>query len=782
MDQVSRFIRGAEDLHKLLDQTGKPGVAVLGSFNSGKSTLINGLLGAEISRVGIIPTTHCLLAFDYGHTFGASYTRDRQNLSFQHIDQLHSFLESGLKNPAGRVFIEYPSLLLRKCRLIDTPGIDGSGDAMLYAEQAATEADQIIYLFHQRGIEDLNRLFLYKLAGIWQKKDINKLSFWLNCNHGLCDGTSLETTRNVLREIFLNPVKCNAINTRDPASIEIVNLYLQVELAKDTCRQAGRQLKKLDHALPERLAKAARIKEDTAFLSEFWRVQETSRLILETGNLLHSLPAVAGELEHKLSAATLTNLDGRHKKSGGQAYRPKTTGIAETRKRLLDLAGDLLADKTTNGLIDLAAVERIAREIRIERFTVVCLGGFSTGKTTFINALLKEDLLPTADGPTTTAVTRVTYGLNKKATVRYPLQITLNTCGQVGDKIGLYREQLQALERWLARGNNTVASVECAAGGLFQRLDRQEVLEQIQRLKECFAAGTFALTPGNRRIPGAFKLISRKIIKRKPLVEQVRVTFKDTWSSQFSLDEQSGRDQFKKALSPGNAFRIDQVVVEYPLEFLRHVDFLDTPGLDWIQKHHYQKTSDMVRQSTTYLIFLNSKHVLNQMDRQHFQNLFLPQLDHSLQNLTTREREKYFFVINYADILNMHEREAVCNFVRRNLGTSGGRYSPYAGTPNIFLISALKALSGDDACNLNPLLKAVEEGILKYRGADFYLEKTAELLELLHEASRLAAKAYNDKKACGNVKVKLRKALETMREYRRRLKEIRSSISPSKPP
>ena len=782
MGQVNRFVREVEDLYELLDQAAKPCVAVLGSFNSGKSTLVNALLGAEVSPVGVLPTTNCLVAFDYGHTFRANYTGLKQNLSFQNMEQLRSFLESGVKTPAGRVSIAYISPLLKKCRLVDTPGIDGAYDAALLAEQAATEADQVIYLFHQRGIEDFNRLFLYKLAEIWKKKDINKLSFWLNCNHGLCDGSSLETTRAVLREIFLSPVRCYTINTHDSASLEAVNLFLQVELARDTCRRAYGRLKKLDQELPERISKVVKMKEETVFLSEFWRVQETSRGILKTGKLLQSLPAVAGELEHTLRTANLANLLAGPQKTGGLICRPKTTCMKENQKRLLALTAALLAEKTAAGFIDLPAVAMIAREIQSERFSVATWGGFSTGKTTFLNALLKEDILPAADGPTTKAVTRITYGPEKRATVHFPLQITLNICEQVGEKVGIYREQMQALEGWLAPGNDAVASVECTVGGFFRLFDRQEVLKRIQRMKEHFAAGAFTRTAANSRIPGVFRLISQKANKRNHFLEQVRVTFKDARSAAFDLSEQSGREQFRKVLGPENAFRLEQVVVEHPSEFLRFADFLDTPGLDWIQKHHYPKTIGLIRQSDAHLVFFNGKHILNQMERQNFQTLFPPQADAAFQNLTARESGKYFFIINFADVLGLAEREAVCNFVRRNLRSPNGKYVPASGTPNIFLISALKALSGEDTHSMGSLLKALEEGIFQYRAASFYLDKIAALLGILNEASRRAAKAYLERNASGSVKVKLRKVQDTLRDYRSRLKEMRGSVSPAKPP
>lgn len=781
MNQVNQFIRGVESLYDLLEPDKKPCVTVLGSFNSGKSTLVNGLLGVEVSPVGVVPTTDCLVILDYGRVFRARYNGIRQNLSFEHMEQLHSFLRSGLKKPAGRIFIEYPSPLLKKCRLVDTPGIDSSYEAGLLAEQAATEADQVIYLFHQRGIEDLNRLFLYKLAKVWKKKDLNMLSFWLNCNRGLNDGSSLESTRGVLREIFMSPVRCNTINTHNPASLEAVNLFLQANLARHTCRQAFKLLKKLDNELPGQINKAVRMKDDLVFLSEFWKAQETSQLILESGKLLNSLPSVSSKIEHILETANLINLGEAHKKPGGQVYRPKTTSVATCRNKLLALTGDLLAEKTIKNLIDFAAVENIACEIRAERFTVALLGGFSTGKTTFLNALLKENLFPTADGPTTTAVTRITYGPCKKATIHFPLQITMSICEQVQDKYGVYREQLQALERWLAPGSSDVAYVESSSEGSFQLLDRQEALKQVSQIKEYFAAGCFSQTATNRRVPGIFRLISPKAYKKTSFPEQIRVTFRDARVSEFDLSSESGREQFRKTLGPENMFRIEQVVVEHPSEYLRHADFLDTPGLDWIQKHHYQKTSSLIRHCNTFLIFLNGKHILNQMDQQNFKILFTNDPGTDFKFLPPQEKGKYFFVINFADTLNFAEQEAVCNFVRRNLGTPTGIYTPASGAPNIFLISALRAFSGDDTTNMSNLLKALEESIQKYRAKEFYMDKIAALLGILDEAS-LKAKALHEGGISGNGKVALRKARETLRDYRRRLKEIRSLISPAKPP
>ena len=51
-----------------------------------------------------------------------------------------------------------------------------------------------------------------------------------------------------------------------------------------------------------------------------------------------------------------------------------------------------------------------------ERFSVVVLGEFNHGKSTFINALLGTPLLPTGITPTTALLAHVTHGARAGAT------------------------------------------------------------------------------------------------------------------------------------------------------------------------------------------------------------------------------------------------------------------------------------------------------------------------------------------------------------------------------
>jgi small GTP-binding protein len=74
------------------------------------------------------------------------------------------------------------------------------------------------------------------------------------------------------------------------------------------------------------------------------------------------------------------------------------------------------------GRAGLALLERDIRETRLpklddERYTVVVLGEFNHGKSTFINALLGAPVLPTGITPTTAVLAHVTHGARAGATL-----------------------------------------------------------------------------------------------------------------------------------------------------------------------------------------------------------------------------------------------------------------------------------------------------------------------------------------------------------------------------
>lgn len=87
--------------------------------------------------------------------------------------------------------------------------------------------------------------------------------------------------------------------------------------------------------------------------------------------------------------------------------------LAELREReirLLHDIGDVLARLSPEGEVDRGRLRDVAEDLRTLFLMVVVVGEFNAGKSTFINALLGDDLLPTGITPTTEVIELIRYG------------------------------------------------------------------------------------------------------------------------------------------------------------------------------------------------------------------------------------------------------------------------------------------------------------------------------------------------------------------------------------
>lgn len=117
----------------------------------------------------------------------------------------------------------------------------------------------------------------------------------------------------------------------------------------------------------------------------------------------------------------------------------------EIKATLCGIFEDLAARAASAGLQSTARDIREARlpKLQEERFSLVVLGEFNHGKSTFLNAFLKEDLLPMGATPTTAAVAEIRHG------DRFAAQ----AISESGQKKKLSRE---VVGEWL-RGNEVFA-------------------------------------------------------------------------------------------------------------------------------------------------------------------------------------------------------------------------------------------------------------------------------------------------------------------------------------
>jgi small GTP-binding protein len=91
----------------------------------------------------------------------------------------------------------------------------------------------------------------------------------------------------------------------------------------------------------------------------------------------------------------------------------------ETKGEFLELIENLRQQLSSTFADLLPRIENIAAKISDEKFNLVVVGQFKRGKSTLINALVGENILPTAVVPLTSIVTTLHHGTNEKITVSF---------------------------------------------------------------------------------------------------------------------------------------------------------------------------------------------------------------------------------------------------------------------------------------------------------------------------------------------------------------------------
>ena len=133
-------------------------LVVVGEFNSGKSSVINALLGARYLREGVLPTTNEITVLRYGSGSGGSGG---------------SSSSSAGRSGSGDAYFEaeLPAPLLREVAIVDTPGTN----VILRRQQRLTEefvprADLVLFVMSaDRPFTDSEERFLQYIRQ-WGKK------------------------------------------------------------------------------------------------------------------------------------------------------------------------------------------------------------------------------------------------------------------------------------------------------------------------------------------------------------------------------------------------------------------------------------------------------------------------------------------------------------------------------------------------------------------------------------------------------------------------------------
>ena len=161
-DKVAHQLRELEEQlvdhlaeeRELRDGVGLLTVAVVGDFNSGKSTFINALLGTKLCPVGDEPTTASVTYFIHGDRERYELERDGTRTSIERGQYLSIVRHSKVgEQEANVLHVSIDSPVLEHVRLVDTPGFNApppnSNDTKVTEDSIAT-ADVLFLIMDAR--------------------------------------------------------------------------------------------------------------------------------------------------------------------------------------------------------------------------------------------------------------------------------------------------------------------------------------------------------------------------------------------------------------------------------------------------------------------------------------------------------------------------------------------------------------------------------------------------------------------------------------------------------
>lgn len=382
-------------------------------------------------------------------------------------------------------------------------------------------------------------------------------------------------------------------------------------------------------------------------------------------------------------------------------------------------------DQTIDIIQDLPSFTHIVNDLADKKkrlvnrkVTVALFGAFSAGKSSFANALIGKQLLPSSPNPTTAAITKIHPVTNEnphgtiivtfkdEAHMMKDLRIMLKDYGPP-------ETTLELLIKWIKEKNI---------------LQEQSLNHRTQVYIESLVTGYETMQP----YLGQQTTVSLSIFHELATVEK-KACFVDTIDLYYASDLTN-----------------------------KGITLVDTPGADSIHTRHTDVSFNFIKNADVLIYVTYYNHAFAKADRE-----FITQLGRVKE---TFELDKMFFIVNAADLAEDEaELKIVVNHVKEELLHLGVRLA------NIFPVSSKRSIA--NRVNNEPLnqqmrtferafYRFIEHDLTKLMtdAAQVDMFRTKQLLnQYIEKASLDASKKEQQKRFLIDTKIKLLKAINDER-------------------
>ena len=126
-------------------------LVICGEFKRGKSSLINALLGEDVTPVNVTAETVTLNRISYGPHSNEAVLSGGKHLRLSDEEMQRDHLENLMRQSGfsfRQIELQRPNEFLKKAVVVDTPGLgDSMQDFTEMVEEALAQADAVVYVF-----------------------------------------------------------------------------------------------------------------------------------------------------------------------------------------------------------------------------------------------------------------------------------------------------------------------------------------------------------------------------------------------------------------------------------------------------------------------------------------------------------------------------------------------------------------------------------------------------------------------------------------------------------